>query len=347
MTMTNHCESFISQTMHDMTKLTPLEEVFYNYQKLISNPSSFTKEEQIQIVNKYKNVLSQKPPSILTFEHFSRCNEKIILLKHARYLPQTFHTHNFVELFYVFKGSCIHDCNGKKYLLSDGDFCFWQHNIPHQIQVTSNMDDFLAVNILLPLEILNSIFHSILEDNNIISQYFSSILYGQTDHPMIIFHTQSDLEVKEILCILYKESIMKHPYYQSMMYSELIKLFTYLLRNHATHVFTDNTSSKPDSFLPVLQYIQNSYTNVSLHEVCELYHYSPAHLSRLIKKYTGNTFSQIITNKKMKQAEYLLSHTQLSITSIAQELGYHDASHFSTIFRKYHKKSSGQYRADI
>lgn len=344
--MSNHfsTNSFIDETLNEMMELTPLEKIFFNYQELISNPSAFSKEKQIEIAKKYQDTVSTPRPSVLSFEHFSKYHEKIVLLKHARYLPQAFHIHTFVELFYIFHGSCVHDCNGKKYSLSDGDFCFWQHNIPHQIQVTSDMDHFLALNILLSLETLNSIFYSILDDNNIISQYFSSILHGQTNHPIIIFHTQPDLKIKEVMCVLYKESIAKRPYYQSMMYSELIKLFAYLLRDHSNHVFTDNARSKPDSFLPVLQYIQHSYTNVTLHEICELYHYSPAHLSRLIKKYTGNTFSQIITNKKMQQAEYLLSYTQLSITNIAQELGYHDASHFSTIFKKYHNQSPVHYR---
>lgn len=344
--MKHYLESsaFIQETTSKMLQFNPMELAFRRYEHMVHFPESYSPQERENIENTYHTFCKRLHPSI-DFEDFASAGEKIALVKHARYLPVLLHLHTYVELFYVFQGSCTHDCNGQVYQLSRGDFCFWQYHIPHKIQVTSDMDSFLALNVLLSPETLEGLFQSILDENNVISQYFSSILHGHTSHPMIIFHTQSDPDVEELLCMLYEEGRLKRPYYQSLMYSYLMDLFVCLLRDHAHQVFTDTSYEKPDSFLPVLQYIQNHYDTVSLQEICEKYHYSPAYLSRIIKKYTGSTFSQIITEKKMEQAEHLLNHTQRSITDIAQELGYHDASHFSTVFRKHHQQSPSQYRA--
>lgn len=336
-------DTFIQETISKMLQFNPMELAFRSYDRMVRSPESYSPQEREKIIDTYHTFYERLHPAV-DFSDFASAGEKITLVKHARYLPVLPHLHTYVELFYIFQGSCIHDCNGQVYQLSKGDFCFWQYHIPHKIQVTSDMDSFLALNVMLSPETLEALFCSILDENNVISQYFSSILHGHTSHPMIIFHTQSDSDVEGLLCMLYEEGHRKQPYYQSLMYSYLMDLFVCLLRDHTHQVFTDTSYEKPDSFLPVLQYIQDHYDTVSLQEICEKYHYSPAYLSRIIKKYTGSTFSQIISEKKMEQAEHLLIHTQRSVADIAQELGYHDTSHFSTVFRKHHHLSPGQYR---
>ena len=48
----------------------------------------------------------------------------------------------------------------------------------------------------------------------------------------------------------------------------------------------------------------------------------------------------------MSAASILLTYSDRSISSIAEELGYSSVEHFSAAFRKYYNKSARQYRKE-
>ena len=60
----------------------------------------------------------------------------------------------------------------------------------------------------------------------------------------------------------------------------------------------------------------------------------------------GTTFQQIIENMRMGRARYYLEKTTLSITDIAMELGYAEASVFVRAFKRKTGKTPNRYRAD-
>ncbi|MEH7495145.1 helix-turn-helix transcriptional regulator, partial [Neobacillus niacini] len=100
-------------------------------------------------------------------------------------------------------------------------------------------------------------------------------------------------------------------------------------------------------FSLILQYIQTNYRKVSLKSLAELFHYSEAHLSVLIKKNTGLNFNTIIKKLKMTSALDYIENTDFSIEDIAERVGYISVDHFSRTFKKYYSKSPQQYRKSI
>lgn len=71
---------------------------------------------------------------------------------------------------------------------------------------------------------------------------------------------------------------------------------------------------------------------ITLHKIAEEIHISPYHLHRTFKKIVGTTTSDYLLQKRMKVAKELLKTTDKSITEIAFKVGYHNTSHFSTVF---------------
>lgn len=57
-------------------------------------------------------------------------------------------------------------------------------------------------------------------------------------------------------------------------------------------------------------------------------------LKSSFKQYHNCTITEYIRQRRMSQAEHLLSSTDLSIGQVAQTVGYHKASRFSEVFRK-------------
>lgn len=51
-------------------------------------------------------------------------------------------------------------------------------------------------------------------------------------------------------------------------------------------------------------------------------------------RYTGKTFSSLISEIQMENAKQLLEETSMSITEVSEEVGCYDSSHFTRKFKK-------------
>lgn len=95
--------------------------------------------------------------------------------------------------------------------------------------------------------------------------------------------------------------------------------------------------------------IEHHYADstLSLEKVALTLQVSPVYLSRLIKQELGLSFVQLLTNKRMKQAIYLLQSTDYPIISISELVGYESQHYFSTAFKKVMGLSPNKYRRNI
>ncbi len=83
--------------------------------------------------------------------------------------------------------------------------------------------------------------------------------------------------------------------------------------------------------------IEGQYMNpdISLVSVSSEISVSPNYLSALIKKSTGKTFIDLLTQKRIETAKDLLLCTNLKIKEISEKCGYNDQHYFSYCFKKY------------
>lgn len=63
-----------------------------------------------------------------------------------------------------------------------------------------------------------------------------------------------------------------------------------------------------------------------------------------LKKHTGHSPIEYLLNKRLKEAEKLLGTTDLSITQIAEIVGFGSSSYFSQFFKKNKNMSPREYR---
>ena len=92
-------------------------------------------------------------------------------------------------------------------------------------------------------------------------------------------------------------------------------------------------------------YIEEHYAQkLTLQEVADKCYVSQWHLSKLINKYTGNTFYELLNNVRIEKAKALLNDTKLKIGDIVDMVGYSDAAHFSRVFKRIVGVSANEYR---
>lgn len=87
--------------------------------------------------------------------------------------------------------------------------------------------------------------------------------------------------------------------------------------------------------------------DISLNDIVKISFISARRLQILFKEYQGCTITEYIQQRRMSQAESLLSQTELSIGQISQAVGYSNASRFAELFRKSTGMLPGEYRKKV
>lgn len=93
------------------------------------------------------------------------------------------------------------------------------------------------------------------------------------------------------------------------------------------------------------QYIQQNFAkSISLDEVSNVAGFNASYFSSLFKKECGVNFLEYISEIRMNKAKELLRESNLSISTICEEVGYIDLKHFTKSFKKYTGVKPNEYR---
>ncbi len=119
---------------------------------------------------------------------------------------------------------------------------------------------------------------------------------------------------------------------------EMVRKYCKLVKKH---------SSKDYSLLvqKVITIIDADLTaDLSLKRFSALLNVNASYLSSLFKKETGKNLTEYVAEKRIKNAAYLLTTTNLQIQTIAQHCGIYDVNYFAKTFKKITGKTPKEYR---
>ena len=83
---------------------------------------------------------------------------------------------------------------------------------------------------------------------------------------------------------------------------------------------------------------------LSLRSVAAAVGLTPGHLTTVVRRATGRTVQQWITERRMREARRLLAETSLTVAEIAGRVGYRDPGYFLRRFRAAHQISPAAWR---
>ena len=117
------------------------------------------------------------------------------------------------------------------------------------------------------------------------------------------------------------------------------------------HVGEPEAEEPADSFAGsfivknALQYMEEHYQEkISLSLVAEKTFVSQWHLSKLLNKQEGKSFSEILSHIRIEHAKELLKNPELRIVDVSEKVGFTDVAHFSRVFKKIQGISANEYR---
>ena len=94
-----------------------------------------------------------------------------------------------------------------------------------------------------------------------------------------------------------------------------------------------------------LAYMEEHYREkLTLNSVADKIYVSQWHLSKLLNKQEGKTFSEVLNGIRVDKAKELLRDPALRIADIAEMVGFLDVAHFSRVFKKITGVSANEYR---
>ena len=98
----------------------------------------------------------------------------------------------------------------------------------------------------------------------------------------------------------------------------------------------------------VMEYVAEHYgeENLSVVQIAEHLHFSPAYLNVLFKQEMKITLKQYLSNYRLERAKKLLEQEYDKITEIAEKCGYANANYFAKVFREATNMSPAEYRRE-
>ncbi len=229
------------------------------------------------------------------------------------------HWHEQIELHYVVRGRTVIRLEQEEMDAGEGTLVIANSNVLHEGYCRNG-----------EMEVMVAIFD--MED-------FSREL---ADKNIIFCPTISgDSEISRTMLRIHEEYQRKEIGYQLVCKGELLKLITYLARNKAMEMLSEEgvlkRRKKLEQLNTVYQYIEMHYTEAITNcELAQLVHLSEGRFCHIFKESAGAAPQQYINEIRLHKAMKLLKQDALTATEVAEAVGFMDYNNFGRMFRKYY-----------
>ena len=128
--------------------------------------------------------------------------------------------------------------------------------------------------------------------------------------------------------------------------SYITLLFTELFRSYQKTLHEQLVSQIDHSINnEIISYMDAHYQEVTLSMLADHFNFSIDYMGKLIKQITGNSFTDFVKDKRLKQACLLLKMTSKSVQEIVSEIGYSNISYFYKQFKQKYEMTPDAYRS--
>lgn len=264
---------------------------------------------------------------------------KLITVRpHTRFIHFPEHTHDYVEVVYMCAGQTTHIVNGKTVRLNQGDLLFMSQSVTHEVCEAGQGD--VAVNLIVLPDFFKASLSDLGEEETPLRRFLVDCLCGgQGGAEYLHFDVSAIKPIQNLIENLLWNLLEETPNKRKMNQMTMTLLFLQLMSNTQTLVDPQEAAT-----VQVLSYLETNYVRGSLTEAAALLHYDLCWLSREIKRKTGKNYTQLVQEKRMAQAAFLLRNTDRNIDRIANAVGYENLGYFHRIFREYFGMSPRSYR---
>lgn len=250
------------------------------------------------------------------------------------------HTHDYVEIVFMYKGSKTNIVNGETVILNQGDILFLSQNCRHENLASTTYD--AAVNFIVLPQFFERVLELLGSEETMIHRFIVDCLHGKNGKSSYLHFKTGEIQP---ICNLVDNLIWNYVYNTPNQYSIAETTMGLLLLQLLNHTDSINYNGDETNLIfNVLNYIETHFADGSLRELSELLYYDFNTLSRRIKKLSGKNYTELVQEKRLSQACVLLTTTNFDIAKISQLIGYENISYFHKLFKNAYGISPKKYR---
>lgn len=252
-----------------------------------------------------------------------------------------YHNHDFFEMIYVLKGECINTIENTPLKLSEGDLLLFNLQTVHKIELLTPESALLTI--LVGKELFSESFLTLFSSGDELFQFYIHSICSRSDRPFLIFHLQNEPQIQQTILDMIKEGSLRMNQYAKIMQLDVERLMI-----QCTRLLSRQSAQKSSqdglSIDEVLHYLYLNYKSVSLEELAAHFGYAARTMIRYLKKFTGQTFSQLVQEYRLINVCNYLKSTDFPLEEIANYTGYSDRGYMDKQFKKMLKISPAEYR---
>lgn len=266
--------------------------------------------------------------------------EEVNALAFCQYMPI-----RFFEILFIEKGSGTIIINNHKVAYNDNQIFILIPNDQYNFEIETPTT-------VSAVKFLNSFFGDMLSDENQDQrkQWFKkieTILHGVDRTSYLNFQSKTDESsihsLFTVLCNEYNDENLKS---ETVLKSTLQSILHIISRN-VSFIPTNATDSKIQNIINYIHYNVHDSEKLSKKELANQFHISDNYISQYFKSKMGIGLKKYILNYKLKLAETRLKYTNLTVSEIAQELGFTDSSHLDKTFMVYRGMTAKNYQTKL
>ena len=278
--------------------------------------------------------------NIINSEKLLADGKLITVRKHTRFIDFPKHTHDYIEVVYMCSGKTTHIINGEKLTLETGELLFLNQNVKQEIK-KADKDD-IAVNFIILPQFFEQMLYLLGEEETPLRNFVvDCLLNGNSNSNYLHFKVADILPIQNLVENLIYTLIHNTQNKRKINQTTMGLLFMQLM-NYTDRLKVNN--AEQEAIFEVLKYIEKHYADGSLTEISNKLHYDIYWLSREIKKKTGKTYTELVQEKRLSKAAFLLKNSNAKISDIGVTVGYDNLSYFHKIFAKEFNKTPREYR---
>lgn len=287
-----------------------------------------------------KSIYMEQNNAIVNSKKLLESGKMIAVRPHTRFARFPEHTHDFVEVIYMCSGSTTHIVDGNKIVLNEGELLFLGQNTIQEVLPAGEND--IAINFIIMPDFFTNSLKLLGDENTPLRNFIVECLRGNKSKARYLHFKVSDVLpiqnlVENLILTLIQDVQNKRRINESTM--EL--LFLHLLNYTERLVYK---SQENELVFEVFRYVEQNYKDGNLTELAKALHYDFTWLSKEIKRQTGKNYTDLIQEKRLSQACFLLRHTNFNVSEIAERIGYENISYFHRLFQKQYGVSPNKYR---
>ena len=252
----------------------------------------------------------------------------------------SYHSHDFVEIVYVAKGTGIHLVNEKKYNVSEGDIFLINYDTKHAFAAQNG--SLLLYNCVFTPSYFDHTLNGSRNFFDITDRFLIGDLYANfsTDYIFVSARGSEANHVQNIYERLFHEFNTKQLGYRDIMRGYIIELLVIICR---LNLNVDSERTK--KMLEIIEHINVHYMEkLCAEDLAVIAGFSVSHFRRVFKSLTGKTLNLYIQTIRIHEACKLLKDKNINVEQVAEAVGYSDMKHFYSVFKRITGKLPKDFR---